>query len=154
MKNKKIKLLLNFLTRDECDKIISNSYDVDSLRDRVLIEIEKYFVTNFKGYKVNNINDIKLDQYVVGQKYHDFESSDENYVSFLIQLNDNYSEGYFQFLVDDGNKYFQVHHGLGHLVLFFSNLPKRTTPVINGIKYTLTGNISLIETNSSDKTLI
>lgn len=154
MKNKKIKLLLNFLNRDECEKIMSNSYDMDSLRDRILIEVEKYFVTNFKGFKLNGVDDLKLNQYVVGQKYNDFESTDENYVSFLIQLNDDYSEGYFQFLVDDGNNYFQAHHGLGHLVLFFSNLSKRTTPVTNGIKHTLTGTISLIETYNSNKTLI
>lgn len=154
MKNKKIKLLLNFLNRDECDQVISGAYDKDMLMDKILNEVEKYFITNFKGFEIGGVVDLKLNQYSIEQKYNDFESADENYVSFLLQLNDEYKEGYFQFLVDDGNKYFQVHHGLGHLVLFFSNLPKRTTPVVSGVKHTLTGTISLIESTSSVKTLI
>ena len=154
MKNKKIKLLLNFLDINQCTEIINNTYDRDALIERILIEVEKYFVTEFKGFKINIEKELTLNQYSVNQKYNDFETVEENYLSFLIQLNDDYSEGYFQFSVDDGNKYFQVNHGLGHLVLFFSNLPKRTTPVIKGVKHTLSGNISLVELSETKQTLI
>jgi hypothetical protein len=72
----------------------------------------------------------------------------------MITLNNNYEEGYFQFLINNGENYFQVHHGAGHMVLFFSNLNQRTTPVIKGIKKTLTGKVLLIKDNSVKQTLI
>lgn len=154
MKNKKIKILLNFLNADECLKIINNTYDKNVLVDRILVEIKKYFITDIKGFNIDIPKELVLKKYSVDQKYSDFKAVGENYLSFLIQLNDDYSDGHFQFLLDGGDSYFQVHHGMGHLVLFFSNLDKRTTPVTSGIKYTLTGDISLIKLNNSDKTLI
>ena len=100
-------------------------------------EIQKHFPIKFKGYIPSGFIDIKLNEYQVDQKYHDFKSNDDNYISFMIQLNNDYNEGYFQFLINDGESYFQVNHGAGHLVLFFSNLKQRTTPVKSGIKKTL-----------------
>jgi predicted 2-oxoglutarate/Fe(II)-dependent dioxygenase YbiX len=72
----------------------------------------------------------------------------------MIQLNNDYNEGYFQFLINDGESYFQVNHGAGHLVLFFSNLKQRTTPVKSGIKKTLSGKILLIKDKDVKNTLI
>jgi hypothetical protein len=155
VKNRKLKLLLNFLSKEECINIINGSYNLEILKNRILREIEKNFVTQFKGFYIGDFVDLKIEKYNTEQKYKDFEKKgDETYVSFSLQLNSNYEDGFFQFLVDDGNRYFQVHHGLGHLILYFSDLPKRTTPVTNGTKYTLVGSLPLIKKTNNKNTLL
>lgn len=154
MGKNKIKLLLNFIDEDQCNKILSGSYDETVLKTKIFEEIQKHFPTKFKGFDTSGIIDININEYVVDQKYHDFKSNDDNFISFMIQLNNDYEEGYFQFLINNGENYFQVHHGAGHMVLFFSNLNQRTTPVTKGIKKTLTGKVSLIKDNSIKQTLI
>jgi len=150
----KIKLLLGFLNEDECNNILSGEYDIDMLKTKVQNEIQKYFTTSFKGFDVSGLEDVNRVDYIVDQKYHDFKSNDDNYVSFMIQLNNDYEDGYFQFLINDGESYFQVNHGAGHLVLFFSNLHQRTTPVKRGVKKTMTGKLTLIKNNNIKNTLI
>ncbi len=154
MRNKKIKLLLNFIDEHECSKILSGHYDQNILNKKIHNEIQKHFSIKFKGFKLSDFTDIKINEYQVDQKYHDFKSNDDNFISFMIQLNNEYEEGYFQFLINNGENYFQVNHGAGHLVLFFSNLNQRTTPVTKGIKKTLTGKVLLIKDNGADQTLI
>ena len=154
MSTNRLKLLLNFIDENECQQILLGEYDQTKLKDKIFNEFKKYFETKFKGYTISDIIDLKINEYGVGQKYHDFISNDVNYLSFMIQLNNNYKEGYFQFLVNDGESYFQVHHGAGHIVLFFSNLKQRTTPVEYGVKKTLTGHVNLIKNDVIEKTLI
>lgn len=150
----KIKQLLDFLDEDACKDILSGTYDLDLLKTKIHHEIQKYFPTKFKGFDTTGIVDINMNEYIVDQKYHDFKTNDDNYISFMIQLNDEYEEGYFQFLINEGENYFQVNHGTGHLVLFFSNLHQRTTPVKSGVKKTLSGKILLIKNNNIKNTLI
>lgn len=154
MGNNRIKLLLNFIDENECNEILSGNYNQEILKAKIYDEIQKHFPTKFKGYETTDIVDIKINEYIVGQTYPDFKSNDENFLSFMIQLNNDYEDGYFQFLINDGENYFQVHHGTGHMVIFFSNLNQRTTPVKQGIKKTISGKISLIKDNNSTKTLI
>jgi predicted 2-oxoglutarate/Fe(II)-dependent dioxygenase YbiX len=154
MGKNKIKQLLNFIDENECDKILSGNYNQEILNTKIYEEIQKHFPIKFKGYIPSGFIDIKLNEYQVDQKYHDFKSNDDNYISFMIQLNNDYNEGYFQFLINDGESYFQVNHGAGHLVLFFSNLKQRTTPVKSGIKKTLSGKILLIKDKDVKNTLI
>ncbi len=155
VKNRKLKLLLNFLNEEECVNIINNTHNLVILKNRILREIEKNFVTQFKGFYIGDFVDLKIEEYNTEQKYKDFEKGmGGTYVSFLLQLNDDYKDGFFQFLIDDGNRYFQVHHGLGHLTMYFSDLPKRTTPVTSGTKYTLVGSLPLIKKTNNKNTLL
>lgn len=154
MGRNRIKLLLNFIDKEQCVEILSGNHDQNMLNDKIYNEINKYFSTNYKGYETSGIIDIELNEYIVDQKYNDFKSNDDNFISFMIQLNDDYEDGYFQFLINQGENYFQVNHGAGHMVLFFSNLNQRTTPVKKGTKKTLSGKISLIKNNNIKKTII
>lgn len=147
----RIKVIKNFLTKSECDYALSTN-DYDMIHSRV----EKYINDNFKikGYRLSNLFPFKLNKHIVDVNNPNWYIDDDSYISVLIQLNDDYKEGYFQFLVDDDESYFQLHHGYGHMVIYFSNLKNRTSPVKEGIKYTITSHISINKIDGFKKTII
>jgi hypothetical protein len=146
--------VLNFLTKEECSDIINNRCDLENLKLKLINCIKDYFITDFKGYELDEITNIELNSYTVNQKYFNFQKIDNEFLSFMIQLNEDYDEGFFQFLVKDDTEYYQFYSGAGHMILFFSSLKHRTIPVKSGIKYTLTGNIILKQIDNYTKTII
>jgi predicted 2-oxoglutarate/Fe(II)-dependent dioxygenase YbiX len=145
---------LNFFTEGECLRIIENKYDLELLKNKILNSIKTHFISDYKGYVLNDVVDIKLNSYKPNQKYENFKKIENGFISFMIQLNDEYDEGFFQFSVKDDTYYYQLQPGTGHMVLFFSNLNHRVIPVKRGIKYTLTGTVNLKEKVNYKKTII
>jgi hypothetical protein len=154
MHNIILKPVLNFLTNAECDAIIENNYDLNYLKKNIIKSIKTYFISEFKGYTFGEICDVKLNSYTPTQKYSNFKKIDDGFLSFMIQLNDNYEEGFFQFSVKDDTYYYQMQPGKGHMIVFFSNLNHRTIPVTSGIKYTLTGTLILKKVDNYIQTVI
>lgn len=146
--------VLNFLTKDECVSIIQNNFDLKLLKEKIINSIKDYYVTDFKGYELDEISDIQLNTYTVNQTYLNFQKINNEFLSFMIQLNEDYDEGFLQFSVKDDSQYYQFYSGAGHMILFFSSLKHRTIPVKSGVKYTLTGNILLKKINNYTKTII
>jgi hypothetical protein len=153
----RITIVKEFLSKDECSLIL------DCLKDGKLSdESDVYkklndYINKFiklKGYEFTKLSPIKLNIHNTGASSLKWNTDVDSYITILIQLNESYEQGYLQFLTDDGDNYFQLHHGVGHMVVFFSNLKNRTSPVINGIKYTMTTSISITELENYKSTLI
>jgi hypothetical protein len=153
----RITIFKDFLSKDECSSIL------ECLKDgRLLDESDVYkklnnYINTFiqlKGYEFTQLSPIKLNIHNKGVSSLKWITDTDSYITILIQLNDTYEDGYSQFLIDDGDNYFQLHHGAGHMVVFFSNLKQRTSPVINGIKYTMTTTISIKQLQDYKPTII
>lgn len=147
----RIKIIKNFLTKDECVYALDTK-DYSFIYDKV-----KSYIDNFiqlKGYTFTKLLPFRLNTHIVGVNNPNWYVDEDAYISFLIQLNDAYKEGYFQFLVDEDENYFQLHHGYGHMIVYFSNLKNRTSPVEGGIKYTITSSISINKIDGFEKTII
>lgn len=147
----RVTIIKNFIDADECKYALENA-DYSFIK----FKLDRYIQHNIKlkGYIFTELSPLKLNHHIVGVNDPMWITDNDSYISFLLQLNDSYEEGYFQFLVDNDDNYFQLHHGTGHLVLFFSNLKHRTTPIKTGEKYTITTSISITKDNTYTKTLI
>lgn len=147
----RISIIKNFVDEDECKYALENK-DYSFIK----FKLERYIKYNIKlkGYAFTELSPLQLNTHIVGVNSSKWNIDDNSYISFLIQLNDEYEQGYFQFLLDDDENYFQLHRGIGHMVVFFSNLKNRTTPIESGTKYTISTNISIKKDDSYNKTLI
>ena len=147
----RVTIIKNFIDADECKYALENE-DYSFIKSK----LDRYIQHNIKlkGYIFTELSPLKLNHHIVGVNDPMWITDNDSYISFLLQLNDSYEEGYFQFLVDNDDNYFQLHHGKGHLVLFFSNLKHRTTPIKTGEKYTITTSISITKDDTYTKTLI
>ena len=147
----RVTVIKNFIDEDEC-KLALEKNDYSFIK----FKLERYIKHNIKikGYSFTELSPFVLNHHIVGINDPKWVTDDNSYISFLIQLNDEYEQGYFQFLLDDDDNYFQLHHGAGHLVLFFSNLKHRTTPIESGKKFTITTSVSTIKDDTYTKTLI
>lgn len=147
----RVTIIKNFIDEDEC-KYALETADYSFIK----FKLDRYIKYNIKlkGYSFTELSPLKLNRHIVGVNNPMWETDSNSYISFLLQLNNKYEQGYFQFLVDNDDNYFQLHHGSGNLVLFFSNLKNRTTPVENGEKYTITTSMSIIKDDTYTKTLI
>jgi len=153
----RIVVIENFLTKEECNDTLSFLMEGGVLDSGIIYDrLTKYLSDNInvKGYTVSNISPFKFNTHTGQNSNPEWSSDDDSYISFLIQLNEDYFRGRFQFLVDDSDKYFQLAHGAGNLVIYFSNIKNRTTPVENGIKYTITNSVNIIKKEDFKKTLI
>jgi hypothetical protein len=153
----RISVVKNFLTKEECSSVLGclkNGILPD--KSDVYKKLNNYINASIKlkGYELTELSPIKLNIHNAGVSSLKWITDTESYITILIQLNDAYEDGYSQFLIDDGDNYFQLHHGAGHMVVFFSNLKQRTSPVINGIKYTLTTTISIKQLQDYKPTII
>jgi hypothetical protein len=158
MTNKEINIIDNFLTEEECDNFIQRFKNGESLdTEYVRVKIENLLKEHykFKGFELKNSNPVLFNEYTVETKYSlEWEINDKSYFTVIIQLNDNFKNGLQQFLVGDGENYFQVPKNTGNIVIFFSNLKKRLAPVEIGFRYTLETEIELIESINQIKTLL
>jgi hypothetical protein len=154
MFNKIAKPVFNFLTINECDAIIEGKFDLDKLKNKILNTTREYFITEFNGYELSEIDDIEINSYRSDQKYTNFNKIEDGFLSFVIQLNDDYDEGFFQFSFKEESYHYQMYPGKGHMLLFFSNLRHRTIPVKKVIKYTLNGTIRLKKSKNYKKRII
>jgi hypothetical protein len=146
----RITIVKNFVDEDECNHALeTEDYSF------IAFKLERYikYNINLKGYSIDSPLPFKLNTHTPNSNNPKWNIDTNSYISFLIQLNDSYENGYFQFLLDDGDNYFQLHHGAGNMVIYFSNLKHRTSPVINGTKYTITSSVSITK-NSNHQTLI
>ena len=146
----KITIVKNFVDEDEC-KYALETADYSFIK----FKLERYikYNINLKGYSIDTLLPFNLNTHTPDSSNPKWNTDTSSYVSFLIQLNESYENGYFQFLLDGGDNYFQLHHGVGNMVVFFSNLKNRTSPVTSGTKHTLTSSVSIIK-NSNHQTLI
>jgi len=153
----RITIVKEFLSKDECSLLLECLND-GKLSDEsdVYKKLNDYINKSIKlkGYEFTKLSPIKLNIHNTGASSLKWNIDSDSYITILIQLNDSYEQGYLQFLIDDGDNYFQLHHGAGHMVAFFSNLKNRTSPVVNGIKYTMTTSISIKELKNYKSTLI
>jgi hypothetical protein len=147
----RVTIIKNFIDEGECKYALHNT-DYSFIK----FKLDRYIQYNIKlkGYEFAELSPLKLNHHIVGVNNPNWITDGDSYISFLLQLNDSYEGGYFQFLVDNDDNYFQLHHGTGHLVLFFSNLKHRTTPIEIGEKYTITTSISITKDDTYTKTLI
>lgn len=153
----RIVVIEKFLTKEECEDTLSFLMKGGVLDSGIVYDRLTEYINDsitLKGYKLSNISPFKFNIHTGQNSNPDWVSDDETYISFLIQLNEDYFRGRFQFLVDDDDKYFQLLHGEGNLVMYFSNIKNRTTPVENGIKYTITSSVNIIKEEDFKQTLI
>jgi hypothetical protein len=153
----RITIVKDFLSKDECSLTLEclkyGKLDYESDAYKKLNDYIDTFI-KLKGYEFSKPSPIKLNIHNTSASSLKWNTDVDSYITILIQLNDSYEEGYLQFLTDDGDNYFQLHHGAGHMVVFFSNLKQRTSPVINGIKYTMTTTISIKQLQDYKPTII
>lgn len=158
MENKKITIIEDFLTEDECINIITSYNNGDEMDlSYVSFKIEKILSDNFKfkGYKLDNLSPISFKKYTKKTKYTlKWKVKNSTYFTIGVQLNDDFENGHQQFLVDDDEKYFQVPKITGSLFFFFSNIKHRIAPVELNTKYVLETEVKLIEDKTFQKTLL
>ena len=147
----RVTIIKNFIDEDEC-KYALETADYSFIK----FKLDRYIKFNIKlkGHSFTELSPLNLNQHIVGVNSSKWNIDSNSYISFLIQLNDEYEQGYFQFLLDEDDNYFQLHRGSGHMVVFFSNLKNRTTPIEMGEKYTITTSISISKDDTYTKTLI
>ena len=153
----RIVVIENFLTKKECEDALPLIIKGDVLDSGIIYDRLTKYVSDFitlKGYRLSNISPFKFNVHTSENSNPEWVSDEETYISFLIQLNEDYFRGRFQFLIDDNDKYFQLPHGAGNLVVYFSNIKNRTTPVENGMKYTIASSVNIIKEEDFKKTLI
>lgn len=147
----RIVVIENFLDEDEC-KYALDTADYSFIK----FKLDRYIKFNIKlkGYSFTELSPLKLTRHISGVNDSNWVTDSNSYISFLLQLNEDYFRGRFQFLIDDDDKYFQLPHGAGNLVVYFSNIKNRTTPVENGMKYTIASSVNIIKEEDFKKTLI
>jgi hypothetical protein len=158
------KLLLideKFLEKDECESIINhykfnNSFDPKHINERIKKAISDNFSTDFNGFFLDGPFDVQFDEYKKNKGYVDFKSDNNklNYITFVIQLNDDYEKGYLQFTYKEETEHIQIQRELGLLIVHFSSLKHRKIPVSKGTKYTLTGFFRLKKKEEAKQNLI
>ena len=181
--NNNIHIIENFLTEKECNKFIikykselnlipgkvsnigisigrkSSIGFIDHIKelDNRLKKILKNTI-KVKGYEVTNLSRYQFTEYVENEYYNwHTDSSDEvykeRYCSIVILLNDEYEGGDLQFKNDIGDLITPTIN-IGTLVIFYSNMLHRVTPVIYGARYSLVNWVSLKKNQGFKQTLI
>lgn len=172
----------NFLTNEECNLILekylptldftsstllngklSNKRKSSTVYVDNIIEIEEKVNKvlnenlNIKGHKISELGPYEFARYKSGEFYDWHKDFDENHndsvYSIMIQLNDDYEEGYLQ-LKNEEDRIIQLDKNLGTLYIYFSSLSNRIIPVKSGIKYCLINQITLKKDENYIKTLI
>lgn len=158
MTNNEINIIENFLSEDECSEIIlkfKNGQDIniDDFHKRIEDTLNENY--KFKGFKFKKLNPLILKEYTTETKYSlEWKSNENSYFTIIIQLNNDFKNGYQQFSIADEEFYLQVPKNIGNMTVFFSNLMHRLAPVKIGVKYTLETEIEITEIPNYNKTLL
>lgn len=158
MENKRINLIEEFLSKEECDEFIKHHKNGDILNSTYMYEkIIKTLNDNFKfkGHYLGELDSITFKEFSPEKKYTlKWEINNDSYFTVVVQLNDNFLNGYEQYLIDDDEKYYQSPKITGSLIFFFSNIKHRVAPVKTNSKYILETKIKLLNDINFKKTLI
>lgn len=112
-----------------------------------------------KGYVVTGLGPYQFTEYKAGE-YYDWHTDSAKdvyqyrFASIVIQLNDEYSDGYLEVNLNDNTEIVRLPKGIGNLYVFYSNLLHRVMPVNDGVRYSLVNWVSLEEIKEYKKTLI
>lgn len=182
MENNEIKVVENFLTKDECFHILKKcKLDIDLsvaqiidgqpksrkssigwindlgyLNERLKDVLkDSYF---FDGMQVTGLGPFQFTEYKKGEYYDwhvDRESTTlmDRFTSTVIQLNDNYYGGILEIKNSKGDLV-SIENKIGNLYIFDSNLRHRVSPVEDGVRYSLVNWISIIKTDPTQQKLI
>jgi hypothetical protein len=158
MKYEELNIIENFLSPDECkyyiDGIINNSkLDTDLISNRLKTILNDQY--KLKGHRFKELNKLKPKKYTNNLKYPlEWNTDKDSYFTIAIQLNNDYENGYIQFLRDDDEKYLQVPRNSGSAIIFFSNIKNRQARVREGIRFTIETKIGIEKDPNDSKTLI
>lgn len=131
--------------------------NIDFLDIRLKSKLKE--LIQLKGYEITGLGPYQFTEYKVGD-YYDWHTDSDNgeykhrYCSIVIQLNDEYDEGYLQLIDDSGDNLIQLDKGIGTMYIFFSNIRHRVIPVKSGVRYSLVNWVSLNKIENYKKTLI
>jgi predicted 2-oxoglutarate/Fe(II)-dependent dioxygenase YbiX len=182
MGNNEIKVIENFLSRDECLSILNICKETINLSNAKVIGgnpkerkssvgwindlgyvnerlknvlRDSYF---FNGMEVTGLGPFQFTEYKVGEFYgwhtdRDSTTFSDRFTSTVIQLNDDYDGGILE-IKNTKNELVSIENRIGTLYVFDSNLRHRVTPVESGVRYSLVNWISIIKTDSSQQNLI
>lgn len=170
-----IKIIENFLSEKECSDLLNTYLPTLTLKNAMVVggaknhrkssvsfinsipeiddRLKEILNKNIEltGYGITDLNAYQFTEYKVGEYYNwHTDSSDTDYqnrfCSIVIQLNDTYIGGELEIL--NGNK---VNKKSGTLVMFYSNILHRVTPVTDGTRYSLVNWLDLNKVKSNDK---
>jgi PKHD-type hydroxylase len=126
------------------------------LNERLKNKLKNSFSIN--GVEVTGLGSFQFTEYKEGE-YFDWhvDSTDKvftnRFVSIVIQLNDNYTDGLLEIKNIKGENV-PIENKIGTLYIFNSKLVHRVTPVKSGVRYSLVNWISLIKLPSAKQSLI
>jgi predicted 2-oxoglutarate/Fe(II)-dependent dioxygenase YbiX len=131
--------------------------NIDIVDDRLKSTLKN--LIQIKGYEVTGLGPYQFTEYKVGEYYDWHKDSDKDeyshrFCSIVIQLNDEYVDGYLQLRDEGGDNVIQLDKGIGTMYIFFSNITHRVIPVKEGIRYSLVNWVSLKKIEEYKKTLI
>ena len=116
-------------------------------------------LVKIKGFNISELERFQFTEYQVGEFYnwHRDSATDspkyaERFYSTVIQLNDDYTDGELEIIMD--RKENSLPKGLGTLYLFPSNFMHRVKPISSGIRYSLVNWIKLNKDLNTKSTLI
>ena len=182
MRNNEIRVVENFLTKDECFHILNKCKedislsvagtiggnpnerkssvgwvnDLGDVNQKLKDILKDSFIIN--GMEVTGLGPFQFTEYKVGEFYgwhtdRDSTTFMDRFTSTVIQLNDDYTGGVLEIKNPKG-ELVPINNKVGTLYIFDSNLRHRVTPVEDGVRYSLVNWVSIIKTNSSQQNLI
>ncbi len=182
MRNNEIRVVEDFLTKDECFHILNRCKedislsvagtiggnpnerkssvgwvnDLGDVNQKLKDILKDSFIIN--GMEVTGLGPFQFTEYKVGEFYgwhtdRDSTTFMDRFTSTVIQLNDDYTGGVLEIKNPKG-ELVPIHNKVGTLYIFDSNLRHRVTPVEDGVRYSLVNWVSIIKTNSSQQNLI
>ena len=182
MRNNEIRVVEDFLTKDECFHILNRCKedislsvagtiggnpnerkssvgwvnDLGDVNQKLKDILKDSFIIN--GMEVTGLGPFQFTEYKVGEFYgwhtdRDSTTFMDRFTSTVIQLNDDYTGGVLEIKNPKG-ELVPINNKVGTLYIFDSNLRHRVTPVEDGVRYSLVNWVSIIKTNSSQQNLI
>jgi PKHD-type hydroxylase len=182
MVNNEIRVVENFLTKDECLHILNKCKedislsvagtiggdpnerkssvgwinDLGDVNQKLKDILKDSFIIN--GMEVTGLGPFQFTEYKVGQFYgwhtdRDSTTFMDRFTSTVILLNDDYKGGELEIKNSKG-ELVPIENKIGTLYIFDSNLRHRVTPVESGVRYSLVNWVSIIKTDSLQQNLI
>ena len=103
------------------------------------------------------IHRFKFAEYKIGDYFDWHTDNSKSYttgvITTVIQLNDDYTGGYFE-IKDSDDKSIPIQNKKGSLYIFNSGLLHRVTKIESGLRYSLSNWFSLVKSNKNKQNLI